>query len=251
MKFNICKSIPIKTDNIPENQRNIEDAVKSGARIFELQFDCIDNIQIITKDFLKKLLGFIQPKFPVIFSLREPPKGGKITINEKERLKILKVLIEAKPDYFEIEMNADNHILSEVAFLGETNVVDLIFSHYDFERTPGLNESLAFIEKFIYKLEVKLFINKKIINKSIYKVIFTAQKFEDNLIPIELLNKFLSEGRRMVSFCSNELGLFSRITCVKFGSFFTESSLDDESKVGQINIGTMIKIHKLLFEEKQ
>lgn len=237
-------------DNITENQRNIERALKSDADIFELQFDYIDNIQTITNDFLKKLLKFIKPNFPVIFSLRESLEVGKIKINEKERLKIIKVLIETQPEYFEIEMNAANHVLSEVAFLGETKDVNLIFSHYDFEKTPSLNESFVFLEKFIYKLEDKLFIDAKTINKSIYKVIFTAQKFEDNLIPLQLLNKFSRLGRRMVSFCSNELGLFSRITCVKVGSFFTNVLLEDESKVGQINIGTMRKIHNLLFNEK-
>ncbi len=249
MKFNLCLSIPI-SDNISENQRNIKAALKSGANIFELQFDYFNNIRIITEDFLKKLLGFIQPNFPVIFSLREPLDGGKIKTTEKERLKIIKVLIEAQPEYFEVEMNAANNILSEAAFLGETKDVNLIFSYYDFEKTPSLNESFVFLEKFIYKLEDKLFINAKTINRSIYKVIFNAKKFEDNLIPIQLINKFSRAGRRMVAFCSNELGLFSRITCVKVGSFFTNVSLEDESKVGQINIGTMIKIHKLLFDEK-
>ena len=44
-----------------------------------------------------------------------------------------------------------------------------------------------------------------------------------------------------------ELGIFSRITCVKFGSLLTYGSLEDKTAPGQINIEKIREIHKLLF----
>ena len=43
------------------------------------------------------------------------------------------------------------------------------------------------------------------------------------------------------------LGIFSRITCVKAGSFLTYASLADRTAPGQINVKLMREIHELLF----
>ena len=82
-----------------------------------------------------------------------------------------------------------------------------------------------------------------------YKIIFTAQSFEDNFIPIKLC-KVVSEKEKdqgIISFCMGELGVFSRIICVKFGSFLTYGSLEDKTAPGQINNKKIRELHQLLF----
>jgi 3-dehydroquinate dehydratase type I len=45
-----------------------------------------------------------------------------------------------------------------------------------------------------------------------------------------------------------EVGLLSRILCVKFGSLWTYGSLDEKTAPGQIKIEKIREIHQLLFE---
>ena len=45
-----------------------------------------------------------------------------------------------------------------------------------------------------------------------------------------------------------EIGILSRILCVKFGSLWTYASMEDKTAPGQIKIEKMREIHQLLFE---
>ena len=82
------------------------------------------------------------------------------------------------------------------------------------------------------------------IKESIFKMIFTAQKFEDNLIPMKICRDLLERNKckSVISFCMGELGIFSRIMCVIAGSFLTYASLEERTAPGQINIRNMREI---------
>ena len=88
------------------------------------------------------------------------------------------------------------------------------------------------------------------IKEIIFKVIFTAQKFEDNLIPMKICRDLLEKikYKSVISFCMGELGIFSRVLSVKVGSFLTYASLDEKTAPGQINIKKIREIHELLSE---
>ena len=132
MKFNICVSIPIKNTSFKEVEPIIADAVKSNPKLIELRFDYISNIKTLSMVFVRDVLKIINPHAAVILTLRDSSEGGQLKINQKERFKILKMFIETKPDYIDIEMNADQNILSEIINFASQNEVKIIFSYHNF-----------------------------------------------------------------------------------------------------------------------
>ena len=249
MKYKICVPIPVKSANISEIKPILDKTIKKAPNLIELRFDYINNVQNLTLDFIKELKNIINPNAPVIFTFRDSSEGGKIKINQKERFKILKMFIEAKPDYIDIEMNAEQNFLYEFINLATQNGVKIIFSYHNFEKTTILDEGIKLIQNFQNKLKKEFSLESKITGKSIYKVIFTAQTFEDNLTPLKLCKYFSKNNREVISFCMGEIGIFSRITCVKFGSFMTYGSLDEKTAPGQIKIEKIREYYNLLFEK--
>ncbi|MFX1315927.1 MAG: type I 3-dehydroquinate dehydratase [Promethearchaeota archaeon] len=249
MKNKICVVIPIKTNNYDKNLPIIKNAINEKPNFIEFRFDFIDNFENITKDLGSRLLNIIPPNISTIFTFRANTEGGKIKVDEKERLKILEILVNAQPDFIDIEMNSAEEILNYIINLASNKKVNLIFSFHDFEKTSSYKETLELILKFEEKLINKMIINSNIVEKSVYKVIFTAQNFEDNLTPINVCKYFSNNNRKIISFCMGEIGIFSRIICTKFGSFMTYASLDRKTAPGQIRIEKLREFFNLLFEK--
>jgi 3-dehydroquinate dehydratase-1 len=247
MKINICVAVPIQSGNFKQNETVIKSILKENPNFIEFRFDYIDNTQTITKEFSKKLLKLVQPDIPAIFTFRDYSEGGQINIADEERLRILKTLIEAQPEYLDIEMNSTKLILEEILFLAVQNNVNLIFSYHDFEKTPTYEEGFNIIDSFMNELTSKLIVDSKIIRQSIYKAIFTATEFEDNLISLDLCKSFSKEGHKIISFCMGTSGILSRLMCVKAGSFLTYASFEDKTAPGQINIRKMRQFYEILF----
>jgi 3-dehydroquinate dehydratase-1 len=246
MKYNLCVSIPIKYTNIEEVRPIINEAIKSKPNFIELRFDYISDIKNISVDFVRDLLNIIHSHATVIFTLRNSSEGGQIKLNSKELFKILKMFIETKPDYLDIEMNTDKNILYEIINLAFQNEVKIILSYHNFENTIAFDESIRLIQKFNKKLTKDLSLDLKILEEIIYKVIFTAQKFEDNLIPLKLCKELSNSNQKIISFCMGSLGIFSRIMCILTGSLLTFASLKEKTAPGQINIAKMREIYNLL-----
>jgi 3-dehydroquinate dehydratase type I len=241
MKFNLCIPIPIKYANIEKVRPIIDKALKSKPNLIELRLDYISNIETLSEDFVKDLLNIIQPNVAVIFTLRDSSEGGKLKINQKERIKILKMLIEVKPDYLDIEMKTNKNTLNEIIKLTSQNELKVIFSYHNFKKTMTFDKSITLIKDFSQKISI----DSKIYEDNIYKLIFTAQTFNDNLIPLKLCKKFSNSNQKIISFCMGELGIFSRIMCVLTGSFLTYASLEEKTAPGQINIKKMREIYNL------
>ncbi len=246
MKYNICVPIPVKSINISEIAPTIKKVVELNPNLIELRLDYMTEIQKITKDFVVSLLNRIQPKIPVICTLRDRSEGGQLEIDVSERVQIMKLLIESGPRYFDIEINTESSILSEIIQIASNNKVNLIYSVHDFERTPTYGEAIKSLEIFLNKLKNELLIDHKIIEKGIFKLIFTAQSFEDNLVPLQLCKTKSSKKLRIISFCMGDQGLFSRILCNFSNSFLTYSSYSEKTAPGQINITKLREILNLL-----
>ncbi len=246
MKYNICVPIPVKSVNISEIVPTIEAVIKLKPNLIELRFDYITDVQKITQNFIINLINRIQPKIPVISTLRDYSEGGQIEIDVSERLQIIKLLIKSKPRYFDIEINSVDKILSEIIPLASNNKVRLIYSFHDFEKTPNYNEASKILENFLIKLKNELLIDQKTVERSIFKLIFSAQSFEDNFIPLQLCKINSSKKLNLISFCMGDLGLFSRILCIFSNSFLTYSSFKEKTAPGQMNILDLRKILNLL-----
>ncbi len=245
MKYNLCISIPIKYTSIKEVRPLIEKAVKSKPNLIELRFDYISNIKTFSVDFVRDLLNIIHPHAAVIFTLRDSSEGGQLKIHQKERLKILKMLIEPKPDYIDIEMNTDYSFLNEIIKLASQKGVNIIFSNHNLERTLTYEEAITLIHKFNDTVIQKFAQDPERYQNYIYKVIFTAHTFEDNIIPLRLCKQFSNSSQKLISFCMGPMGIFSRIMCVSLGSFLTYASLEEKTAPGQITIDKMREIYDL------
>jgi len=250
MKFNICVSIPIKNTSFKEVEPIIADAVKSNPKLIELRFDYISNIKTLSMVFVRDVLKIINPHAAVILTLRDSSEGGQLKINQKERFKILKMFIETKPDYIDIEMNADQNILSEIINFASQNEVKIIFSYHNFEKTLSFNDTIKLIQNFNNKLIQDLSLDSEVLKDIIYKIIYTAQNFEDNLIPLKLCKELSNSNQKVISFCMGPLGIFSRITCILAGSYLTYTSLEEKTASGQINVNKMKEIYNLILNNQ-
>ena len=247
MKFYNCVALQVKTGDLRENEANIRTALEKKPDLIELRFDYIDNVQDITRDLLAHLLNLIQPKIPAIFTFRESSEGGQTGISKQERLAVLKTLISAQPRYLDIEMITPYEILSEIINLAVHNNVILIFSYHNFEQTFTYEKSVEMLEAFLNKLCCN--VDSKIVEESVYKIIFTANKFEDNLVPIKLCKTYSQKGHRIISFCMEEPGIFSRVACVMAGAFFTYASSEEKTAPGQLSLEEMKVFQQILFDK--
>jgi 3-dehydroquinate dehydratase-1 len=247
MKYNLCIPIPIRSASIEEVKPIIDKAIRSKPNLIELRFDYISSVKILSMELLKKLSSIIQPHNPVIFTFRDYSQGGQIQINQDQCLKIYNMFIKVKPNYIDLEMNTDNKILDEIINLAYQNSVKLIFSYHNFENTLSFNEATDLIHKFNTKLIQELSLDSEKFEGIINKVVFTAQNFEDNIIPLRLCRES-SNAKKIISFCMGPLGIFSRITCVLAGSFLTYTFLEEQTAKGQINIEKMKEVYELILD---
>jgi len=248
MKYNLCIPIPIRYTTIKEVKPIIEKVIKSKPNLIELRFDYISNVNTLSVDFIRDLLNIIRPHAAVIFTFRDSSEGGQIQIEQNERFKIYKLFIAVKPDYVDLEMNTDKDILKEIINLSSQKGVKLIVSHHNYEKTLTYEEGISLIHDFHEYLIKVLLIKPKILEDNIYKIIFTAQTFEDNLIPLKVCKEFSNSNQKIISFCMGTLGFFSRIMCVIKGSFLTYASLEEKTAPGQINIEKMKEIYDLILD---
>ncbi|MBA7529583.1 3-dehydroquinate dehydratase [subsurface metagenome] len=247
MKYKICIAIPIKSDDLNINRQLVETSIEKKPDLIEFRFDYINDVKFITFSFLTELLNLITPKIPIVFTFRRIQERGQYDLNKNEHLQILKLLVEVKPDYLDIEMKSDIKILKTITNLAYKNNVDLIFSFHDFEDTPTYEETITLLDKFEDKLIHECSIDLDKMGESVFKLIFTPQIFEDNLNILKICRTLSQDGKKIVCFAMGELGIFSRIMCVKFGSLWTYGSLRDKTAPGQININTLREMYQLLF----
>ncbi|MFX0039801.1 MAG: type I 3-dehydroquinate dehydratase [Promethearchaeota archaeon] len=248
MKYNLCVPVPIRYANIEEVKSIIEKVNKAKPNLIEFRFDYLSNYKNLSLEFIRNLMDIISPYAATIFTFRKSTEGGRIHIKEDERIKIYKMFLDAKPDYIDLELNIDNEIIDEIINLAYENGVKMIFSYHNFERTLSFNEATNLLEQFTKKLIQELTLNPKILEGTIKKMIFTAQSFEDNLIPLRLCRQFSSSNQRIISFCMGPLGIFSRINCIIAGSYLTYAFLEEETAQGQINIEKMREIYDLILD---
>ena len=248
MKYKICVAIPINTADLNINKQTIENSLDKCPDLIEFRFDYINEVKFITPPFLKELMNTIPPKIPKIFTFRRKQEGGQYKLSINERLEVLKLLIEVKPDYIDIEINSESKVLKNLIDLAYDNKVKLIFSYHDFEKSFTYEETVEILTKFNEKLEHEQHIDLNKIKESIFKLILTAQVFDDNVQVLNICKKLSQQEIKFVCFAMSDLGVLSRILCVKFGSLWTYGSLEEKTAPGQIKIEKIREIHQLLFE---
>ena len=233
--FNICVAIPVNSDNYKDLELIVREGIGLGSNFIEFRFDYIKNDDLITTTFLRNLKQLIPANISSVFTLRHHSEGGKLEISEDKSEKIILRLIEAKPDYIDIEMNSSKSLLEKIKDISDNINTKFIFSSHDFTKTPNFDDSKSIVDEFEHLLLNELNFNIKTINNCIYKLIFTAQEFKDNFIPIKICNFYSKLNRKIISFCMGDLGIISRIYCLKNGAFLTYGSFIEETAPGQIH----------------
>lgn len=249
MDYNICISIPVRSKDLGGIRALIDKSIAFNPKFIEFRFDYFESLGDLTQDFVNNLNKYVKNKTYSIFTFRHSAEGGVSKIDETERLKILKVLMEAQPDFFDVEMNSNKEILSNIITQSNMKKVNLIFSHHNLKTTPTYQLAKELILRFEERIIEEELNEFDILSKSVYKVIFTAQTFEHNLIPLTLCKEFSKGNKKIISFCMDDLGLFSRVFCIKLGSYMTYAALEEKTAPGQINIEILQQVYKLLFSD--
>ena len=92
---------------------------------------------------------------------------------------------------------------------------------------------------FKVKVEHLYVWDSKIVEKSVLKMVFFAKDIEDNIIAMRLCKELSSNNQKVISFCMGELGIMSRVSCIKAGSFLTFASYKETTAAGQLHINSI------------
>lgn len=248
MSYRVCVALQVKSDNLEENQVLIKRSLELKPDLIELRWDYIKNKDSIKPDLIKALIDAIKPEIPVICTFRSSSEGGLMQTSDEVRKIIIQTLISEKPNFLDIEMRNPDPFLKEIIDLAVKNGVKLIFSYHDFQKTPSFEEGKDIMMSFFRKLGMLCTHKTDKTGPFIYKLIFSATAFEDNFIPIKLCKFYskLGEDRNIISFCMGDLGIFSRIFCVKYGSYLTFASIEEATAPGQIRLDKLREAHQIL-----
>lgn len=246
MKYKICVPIPVKSSDIRELKKLINQTLRYNPNLIEFRLDYINDIKSITPFFLNELKSTVQSNIPVIFTFRDHKEGGITKIDGRKHLEILKMLILSQPNYLDIEMRIEKNFLTDIINLAYQNKVKLIFSYHDFDKTPSFEIATSQIQNFMNQLSAIFGLESPKVERFTLKMIYTAESFEDNLIPLKLCKDLTKKNIQIISFCMGKLGIFSRVLCVLNGSSFTYASIIEETAPGQINIENLRTALKII-----
>ncbi|MHA1194660.1 MAG: type I 3-dehydroquinate dehydratase [Promethearchaeota archaeon] len=236
MNYNICISIPVKTDNIDNIKEDISLVLRAKPDFIEFRLDYVNDPKKLTPEFLNELVRSVNKKVRTIFTLRKVEEGGKMDLSAEEKIEIFKKYFMTDVSFIDMEFLTQDKVLKYVFSEILSTNINLILSYHDIQSTPPFGEVMYLLNFFRSRLIDRLDIKRSWLSECIYKWIFTANKFSDNLIPLNLCQKLSNEGSHIISFCMGELGIFSRVFCVKFGSYMTFASYKEKTAPGQISI---------------
>ncbi|MBD3196004.1 MAG: type I 3-dehydroquinate dehydratase [Candidatus Lokiarchaeota archaeon] len=240
----ICVALPIKDSNLKKNLSLIQEASNESADLIELRLDYIGDFTKITSKLISTLIR--NSKVPIISTFRHHFEGGNLSTTNSQHFEIISNIIEAKPSYIDLEMGHNEEFFQKVLPSILDNNIDLIFSHHNFTNTPSIQEINSIINSFEQKLNNIDLINNKIFSKFIFKLIFTATSFEDNLKTFVLCKRMKSQKKNVIIFCMGQLGIISRLLSAKISGLFTYGSITDETAPGQLHIQNMRRFYKLI-----
>jgi 3-dehydroquinate dehydratase-1 len=242
---NFCVSVPIAHDDLDVLDEILQHVIKENPDLIEFRLDYISDIKLLNKNFIKKLISIIPSKIKTILTFRDISEGGMLIVEEDSRVYLLKQMIKAKPNYVDLELRVELDKLNLLFDMTQEEKVGVILSYHDFEKTPTYNDAYHLVSTYHQKISKENVSDKDKNENLIYKFIFKANRFKDNIIPLRLCKEF-SKKFSFISFCMGELGIFSRLLCTKLDSPFTYTSFNDKTAQGQVDIKTAKEIYNLL-----
>jgi 3-dehydroquinate dehydratase I len=196
----------------------------------------------LDQNFFQSLVQSVS--IPVILTLRKESEGGQAKIEDYDRFNLLKKCLMSQPAYVDVEASLGLSKLRQLFVLADRLRVTLIVSYHNFKMTPSLKDTEELLDR-----QNRLCISANQMNQGhtqfILKHICTAQKYQDNLVPLIITQKYHFANQKIVCFCMSELGLYSRIMSLKVGALFTFGAFGETTAPGQVPIADFPKLLEL------
>jgi 3-dehydroquinate dehydratase/shikimate dehydrogenase len=183
-----------------------------GVEIVELRLDYIRRPVDI-----KRLLA--ERPCPVVMTCRRPEDGGRWMKSEADRRAVLRTAIAEGADYVDLEMD----IAGSIPRYGNTQ---RIVSYHNFEETP------ANLEEIHHQMTR--------MDPDVIKITTMANNPIDNIRTLRLCR---NSRVPTIAFCMGDLGMPSRILCLRAGSPMTFATFTDERAMapGQMSYRQMMQ----------
>jgi len=207
---------------IVDSDLEVVRGVEPFVDLFEVRIDLIgDGWQKLVKQFKKPWIG----------CNRRVDEGGRWEGDEARRVEKLLRATELGADIIDLELRTTN--LKQAIELIKKRAKCLL-SFHELRGTPPLNSTREIVQRQLGA------------GADVCKVVTTAQRFEDNLVILQLISEF--PKTRIVSFAMGPLGFASRILCPLVGGDFTYASIEQgkESASGQITVRELRKIYEMV-----
>jgi len=187
---------------IVNNDLETVKAIEPFVDLFEVRIDLIGaGWQELVKQFKKPWIG----------CNRSTDEGGRGEEDEASRVEQLLEATELGADIIDLEFRMTN--LKQVVELIKKKTKCLL-SFHELERTPPIESMRGIVQR---QLEA---------GADVCKIVTTAQRFEDNLVILQLLSEF--SKTRIVSLAMGPLGFASRVLCPLAGGDLPTPQLSKE-----------------------
>jgi 3-dehydroquinate dehydratase-1 len=200
---------------------NFQECMKaiSKAEFAEIRIDQLD----LSDDQLKSLFSI---KKKTVATCRP----GKF--EDAQRLKLLKLAINAGTGYVDIEYEANSTFRKELIELARTNHTQVIISYHNFDKTPATKDLTDII-----KQSVKWGANK-------VKITTMAKIPADCSRIMSLYEK----NKNLIAFCMGQMGTITRVAAPLLGADFTYAALEYKlaTAPGQLVVDEMMDIYKMM-----
>lgn len=208
----IC--IPIKK----EKYQDLIDEIKKAeglADVLELWFD---ELKDLDEEVLLKI--FSKTKKPILYKFQ-----GNIENFHK--------IMKFDPQYIDVDIDCPEKILEETR--KSFPKTKIIISYHNFDETPD-DENLMSIINRIYEM-----------GADIAKIAIMANKFEDSLRILKILEELNDAGKKIICIGMGEEGKITRETGHLFGNYLMYAPLteNDKTATGQLTADELKEIHSL------
>ena len=157
---------------------------------------------------------------------------------ERRRITVLREAVTLEADYVDVELDTGEGLKRELlsTIRDHGNRTQLIVSHHDFSKTPSAKRLREIFHESVNA------------GAGIVKVVTLARTPEDNLRVLSLIPYARRKKREIIAFCMGDQGRMSRVMAPLLGSLLTFASSKEgsESAAGQITIGEMREIFRIL-----
>lgn len=192
---------------------------EQGAQLVELRLDLIGLHPL-------ELYPKIPDGIKTVVTCREG------TYSEQERMDLLNAAIEQGANYVDLELESSEKFVSGIMPVAKTYGCEVIFSHHDFEGTPGIMELKSKMEACFER------------GGAIAKIATHIHAQED---VINLLFLYSLPGRKII-LGMGDAGRITRVAAPLLGSEFTFASPGEggETAPGQMSSSQLNAIYKIL-----